>query len=217
MRTNRILIGLVLCAFWSPVFATPVAGMTPPDQVVRQTVMAMFSAVDTKRAELKQHPAALYSLISKILLPHFDLGYSSELVLGPYWRNATPAQRQAFETAFFRFLMHSYSNSLLKGSYSMKNLVVEPWRGRPTDSHAVVRSELRSVNGAAPLHVDYLMVHTAQGWQAFDVSIEGISYVMNYRNQFAPEIKQTGIDALIKRLNTESRGAAVAPAHGSGH
>ena len=188
------------------------SSMPPPDQVVQQTEQQMIDAINAKRNDLKQHPQELYDLVGKILLPHFDFTYASQLVLGPYWRSATAAQRQAFQEAFYKFLVNSYSNGLLQGNYSQRNLKVEPWRGEADDKYAFVRTQVLRAN-APPVHVVFSMVRTPRGWEAFDLSIEGVSYVMNYRNQFGPEIQQKGLDALIARLNAD---ASKPPPKGSG-
>ncbi len=215
MRTQRLFITIMtlLLSVAASAADKTASGQLPPDKIVQQTASQMLSAVSSQRAELQQHPDELYGLIGKILLPHFDLGYASRLVLGPYWRTATPAQRQAFQQAFYKYLVHSYANRLLQGNYSDRNLQVDPWRGSAQDNHAMVRSRVLRAN-APPVQVDYAMVRTKDGWQAFDVSIEGISYVMNYRNQFGPEIQQKGMDELIKRLNAGAEKAPVPQIHG---
>lgn len=210
------LAALCLCFSLGALADTPApAGtLTPPDQVVEQTAHAMLQAIASKHAELKQHPQQLYQVIGNILLPHFDFDQASRIVLGQYWRNATPAQRKAFEDAFYKYLIHSYANGMLQGKVSDHDVRVEPWHGSPSDTRAMVRSQVTRGNGAPPVQVDYAMVRTPEGWKAFDVTIEGISYVMNYRNQFGPEIQAKGLDELIQRLNAETE-AAPAP-QGSG-
>jgi len=217
MRTQGLFITIMVLLLSSAALAADntASVQLPPDKIVQQTATQMLSAVSSERAELKQHPDELYGLIGKILLPHFDLGYASRLVLGPYWRSATPAQRQAFQEAFYKYLVHSYANGLLQGNFSDRNLQVDPWRGSAQDNHAMVRSKVLRAN-APPVQVDYAMVHTKDGWKAFDVSIEGISYVMNYRNQFGPEIQQRGMDELIKRLDAEAEQSPAHQTRGSG-
>lgn len=206
MRAKALFItALVLLMSATTVFADTgtAGGMTPPDQVVRSTAKDMFSVMNAHKAELRQHPEKLYGLIGNILLPNFDFDYASRLVLGRYWRSATPAQRKAFEDAFYKFLVYSYADGMLKGNYSERNIEVESWRGSNSDTRTLVRSKVLREN-AAPVEVDYAMVKTKNGWKAFDITIEGISYVMNYRNQFGSEIEQNGLDSLIKRLNAEA-------------
>lgn len=208
-----MLLALILCAPATAFAANSGTPMPPPpDQVVQQTAQEILTEVNNDRDKLTQDPEQLYALVGRLLLPHFDFDYASRLVLGPYWRSATPEQRKAFEDAFYRFLVNSYANGLLNGNYSERNLKVEPWRGNTNDTRAMVRTQVLRPN-APPVQVDYAMVRTKDGWKAFDVSIEGISYVLNYRNQFGPEIQQKGLDALIARLNAE---AGKPPAKGGG-
>ncbi|MGH8283952.1 MAG: MlaC/ttg2D family ABC transporter substrate-binding protein, partial [Gammaproteobacteria bacterium] len=103
MRTKSLFIAAVMLFLSLPVLADTTTAIQPPDQVIKQTATQMFAAVNSKRDELKQHPQDLYGIIGKILLPHFDFDYASRLVLGPYWRSATPEQRKAFEDAFYKF------------------------------------------------------------------------------------------------------------------
>jgi len=219
MRIKNILYIVISTIFLcTPVLAADSSAATSqaPDQIVQQAASQMLAAVNSRREELKQHPNELYDLIGKILLPHFDLDYASRLVLGPYWRTATAAQRQEFQGAFYKYLVHSYANGLLQGNYSDSNIKVEPWRGSSNDAHTMVRSKVSRANDAPPIQVDYAMVRTKDGWKAFDVTIEGISYVMNYRNQFGPEIKQKGMDELIKRLTDEADKGPAPQMQGAG-
>ncbi|MFI4967414.1 MAG: phospholipid-binding protein MlaC [Gammaproteobacteria bacterium] len=183
--------------------AAAAPAMVPPDQVVQQTAKDLFSAVNSKKDELAKNPHELYDVVGKVLLPNFDFEYASRLVLGQYGRNATPEQRKAFQDAFYKYLVHSYADALLKGNYSDRNVQVEPWRPGSDPNRAYVKTKVMRDN-AAPIEVDYVLTNKDGSWKAFDVTIEGISYVLNYRNQFGPEIQQSGLDELIKRLNSES-------------
>lgn len=194
----------------------PSASTLAPDQVIRQTVTQMLSAVNSQREELKKHPQELYELVGKIMLPHFDLNYATRIVLGPYWRTATPKQRQEFQDAFYKYLVHSYANHLLEGNYTDRDIKVDPWRGSADENRTTVRSVVPRPNNAPPVQVNFAMVHTKDGWKAFDVTIEGISYVMTYRNQFGPEIQQKGIEELIKRLNAEAEQAPAPKTRNTG-
>ncbi|MDE2070266.1 MAG: ABC transporter substrate-binding protein [Gammaproteobacteria bacterium] len=216
MRVTRLGVCILALSLCLPVMAqaanSSAAAMPPPDQVVKQTAQEILTEVSSNRVEYARDPAKLYAMVGKVLLPHFDFDYASRLVLGLYWRSATPAQRKAFENAFYHFLVNSYANGLLHGNYSARNLKVEPWRGSASDTRAMVQTQVLRAN-APPVQVDYAMVRTPEGWKAFDVSIEGVSYVLNYRNQFVPEIQQKGLDALIARLQAD---AAKPPAKTGG-
>src|SRR5579859_1538764 len=203
MMRSRLLLTAALFAATLTAWAADPAPAVPPDQVVQTSAKQLLTTVSAKRDDLKAHPEQLYDLAQKDLLPYFDFDYASRLVLGQAWRNATSEQRKAFQDAFVKYLVHSYADGLLKGNFSDRDLQVQPWNGQVTDNRTVVKTKVLRAN-AQPVEVDYQMRSTPDGWKAFDVTIEGISYVLNYRNQFGPEIQAKGIDELIKRLDAES-------------
>ena len=213
MIRSKLLLTVTLLLTALPVWAgtDPIASL-PPDQVVQQTSKSLLDEVSAKHEELKAHPEKLYDIAQHDLLPYFDFDYASRLVLGPAWRNATVDQRKAFQDAFIRYLVRSYADAVVKGNFSERDLQVEPWKGAAGDNSATVKTKVMRAN-AQPVEVDYQMHSTKDGWKAFDVTIEGISYVLNYQNQFRPEIQAKGLDELIKRLNAE---ADHGPASGGG-
>jgi len=216
MMRSKLFFAATLLAMALPAWAAdPATGAVPPDQVVQKSAKSLLTEVSAKRDDLKVHPEELYDLAQKDLLPYFDFDYASRLVLGLAWRNATPEQRKAFQDAFIKYLVHSYADGLLKGNYSDRDLEVAPWSGQVTDNRTVVKTKVLRAN-AQPVEVDYQMRNTPNGWKAFDVTIEGISYVLNYRNQFGPEIQAKGLDELIKRLNAESSQPAAKAAGSQG-
>jgi phospholipid transport system substrate-binding protein len=184
------------------------AASTPPDQVIQQTAKDVFDSVNAKKAELQKDPNQLYDLIGKILLPRFDFALTAQLVLGQAWRTATEEQRKAFQDAFFKYLTHSYADALVKGNYSERNVKVQPYRPDAQADRATVKTQV-VLSGSQPVEVDYVLRNESGQWKAFDVVIEGISYVHSYHDQFAPEIQKNGLDALIKRLNTSKAPNAV--------
>lgn len=215
MMCSKLFLAAVFLAAAAPAWAAdPATAAEPPDQVVQHSAKSLLTEVSTKRDDLQAHPEELYDLAQKDLVPYFDFDYASRLVLGLAWRNATADQRKAFQDAFVKYLVHSYADGLLKGNFSDRDLEVSPWNGQVTDNRTTVKTKVLRAN-AQPVEVDYQMHNTPQGWKAFDVTIEGISYVLNYRNQFGPEIQQKGLDELIQRLNSESAVAKPAAASGS--
>ena len=207
MRTRLLLAVALLLPVFTAWAADPAM---PPDQVVKNSSKLLLDEVAAKHDALKAHPEQLYDLAQKDLLPYFDFDYASRLVLGLAWRNATAQQRKDFQDAFVRYLVHSYADALLQGNYSTRDLEVEPWNGAVTDGRTSVKTKVMRAN-AQPVEVDYQMHSTPDGWKAFDVTIEGISYVLNYRNQFGPEIQAKGLDELIKRLDNEASAKKPAP------
>lgn len=214
-RFMALSLAALLMVASLPGFADTPAAQLPPDQLVQQTATSMLDAVASRKAELQKDPPALYKLVGDTLLPHFDFARASQLVLGLNWRNATDAQKKAFQDAFYKYLVHSYADALLKGDYSGHNIQVDPYRPGGNPDQATVKTRVLRDNGP-PVQVDYVLERTPDGWKAFDVVIEGISYVLNYRNQFAPEIQQKGLDELIKRLNDDAdKSSAAKPAGGN--
>lgn len=176
-----------------------------PQQVVQGIVDELGTALDGHREELRQHPEQLIKVIDKILLPHFDVDYASLLVLGRHAREATLAQRVRFSHAFYNSITHRYAEGLL--NYTKGKVKVLPSEGDLNDKRSVVRTEVMLDDGKS-LSVDYVFRKTASGdWKAYDVVIEGISYVTNYRNQVDAEIQKEGIEGLIHRLETQGAAA----------
>jgi phospholipid transport system substrate-binding protein len=141
-------------------------------------------------------------------LPHFDTDYAARLVLGKHWRTATPEQQKRFIDAFIQSMMRQYGNAML--DFTGDRLKILPFKGDPAATMATVRSEVKRDNGT-PVPVNYSMRATPQGWKAWDVTVEGVSYVKNFRTDFGSEIDAKGLDAVIQRLETENTAAGKAP------
>jgi phospholipid transport system substrate-binding protein len=177
------------------------AAAATPDQVVQGIADDLGKSIEGHQAELKNDREKLIKLIDGILLPHFDIDYASILVLGQSARSATPEQRARFAKAFYNSIAHRYAEGLL--NYTKGRVRVLPSKGDTNDKRTIVRTEVVLDDGKT-LPVDYAFRKTQDGtWKAYDVIIEGISYVTNYRNQVGAEIAKSGLDALIARLETQ--------------
>lgn len=184
-----------------------------PQEVVEKTADRMFTALDQNRALLQADADQVIPLVEQILLPNFEVDYATRLVLAAHWRNATPDQQQRFQKAFIAFLTRTYGKAVV--GFERDRLKFLPMRGVIDPKRTIVQTEIARAGGA-PIPVDYVLRQTPQGWKVFDLVIEGISYVRNYRQSFADEIDREGrgdpgkgIEAVIKRLET---GAFQAPA-----
>jgi phospholipid transport system substrate-binding protein len=189
--------------------AAPADELTP-NQIIEQTANTLANRVDADHERLAANPTELYALVDEVLLPAFDTRYAGGLVLGRHWRTATPEQRRAFIDTFYDFLVRSYAESVLK--FRRDNIrILPPPPGEPQNpKRTVVRTDMRLDDGST-IPVNYSLRQTPKGWRIFDVNIEGISYVQNYRKQFDLEISAKGLDAVIARLQAETP-AAPAPA-----
>jgi phospholipid transport system substrate-binding protein len=172
-----------------------------PVQVVQGIADQLASAVEGHRDELKKNQEKLISVIDEAFLPHFDVDYASILVLGQHAREATPEQRERFAHAFYNSITHRYAEGLL--NYTRGRVKVLPFNGDLNDKSTVVRTQVVLDDGKL-VSVDYAFRRSRSGdWKAYDVIIEGISYVTNYRNQVDAEIRKAGIEKLITNLETQ--------------
>jgi len=189
-----------------PAPASAVPGPAP-QELIETTARKLLGALDADREQAKRDPARVRKLVDEILLPHFDTDYSARLVLGKNWRDATPEQRKRFVDAFYQSLLRNYGSSLAE--FTADRMKVLPFRGDLSTGQAVVRTEVKRSNGQV-VPVNYTLRATPEGWKAWDVTIEGISYVRNFRNDVGTEIEQEGLQSLIERLEKENAGGAPA-------
>lgn len=180
-----------------------------PDQIVQQTADTLAARIEGRQKELAANPPELYKLVGDVFLPVFDTDYAGRLVLGKHWRTATPAQRKQFIDTFYDFLLRSYARYVLR--FEKDKVRILPVAGAaPNPDRAVVKTEMQLEDGSK-LPVHYSLHQTKDGWRAYDVRIEGISYVQNYRNQFNAEIGAKGIDAVIARLKSDAEKVTTGP------
>jgi len=173
-----------------------------PVQLIETSANAMIAELEARRAEFRKDPAKLSALVERVLLPNFDVDYAGRLVLAKHWREATPEQRQRFIDAFYGSLMNNYGDALLE--FTGDRIKVLPSQIAPDATTATVRTEVRRSNGER-IPVNYTLRKTDAGWKVWDVVIEGISYVKSFREDFGSEIDQKGLDAVIQRLESQSR------------
>ena len=184
---------------------TPACAEAPAAQVGPQELMdsvshRMFEALDANRAAIKKDPEKCFPLVDTILLPHFDTDYAAQLVLGQSWRKATPDQQKRFVGALYRALLKTYAGAI--ADFTSDRLKLLPFRGDPAQTMATVRTLVTRSSGTA-VPVDYRLRKTEDGWKAFDVIIEGISYVKNYRTDLGEEVSKKGLEEVIARLERE--------------
>lgn len=188
----------------------PVPGPAP-QELIEQVSQSLLRDLDANRAMYTKDPVKLRGLVDKYLLPNFDTEFAARRVLGKHWTTATPEQRKRFIDAFVGSLMGDYGDAILE--FTADRLKLLPFRGDAAATSATVRSLVRRDDGTE-VPVNYTLRATPQGWKAWDVTIEGISYVKNFQNDFAAEINDKGLDHLIERL--EAQRGSHAPAAKTG-
>lgn len=182
------------------------AAQLGPHELVTKVAQDTLRDLDAHRAEYQKDPGKVRQLVDKNMLPYFDTSYSAQLVLAKHWRTATPEQRKRFVEAFYQSMLQNYGQALLE--FTPDRLKILPFQGNPQDTTATVRSEVRRDNGSR-VPVNYSLRKTPAGWKAYDVQIEGVSYVKSFRTDFGSEIQQKGLDAVIQRLEAQVASGTV--------
>jgi phospholipid transport system substrate-binding protein len=186
----------------------PNASTLGPQELVEQSAKRMLQELDANRATYLKDPGKLDALVGNVLLPNFDTEYSARLVLGQNWRTATPEQRKRFVDAFYHSLLHNYGAALV--NFTADRFVILPFKGDPGSTTATVHTQVKKESGDK-VAVDFSLRKTDEGWKAWDVVIEGISYVKSFRTDFGAEVQAKGLDEVITRLETEGKVGASAP------
>ena len=172
-----------------------------PNEIIESAVALFAEKLDGRREEFAADRKALYAAIDEVLLPRFDTRFAAQIVLARQWRTATDEQRGRFIKAFYQALLRRYADGVIE--FDQDRVRVLPYRGDATKSRTKVRSTVRLDSGSK-ISVDYELVKRKSGWLLFNVVIEGVSYVRNFRAEMNSEIRRTGLDAVIERLEGEA-------------
>lgn len=187
------------------VIASSVAGATTgPRTVVEQATQQVLNTLENNAERIKNDPEAVQALVAEIVLPRFDFELMSRFVLGRHWRDASPDQREAFTHAFRDLLVRTYARAL--DDYSGEDVRIPPQRIADDTERVSVQTEIIQVDGPV-IPVNYALFFRDEQWKVFDVTIEGVSLVQNYRAQFGDIARADGLDALIERVRTGTPGA----------
>jgi phospholipid transport system substrate-binding protein len=193
--------------------AQSAAATQGPGGVVTTAAQGMLKDLDADRDMYRKNPSKVNDLVQKYLLPHFDTEYSARAVLGQHWRSATPDQRKKFVDAFYHSLLNNYGSALV--DFTSDKLKIFPVKSDPNSDRATVRTEVKRDNGDR-IAVNYQMHKVGGEWKAWDVNIDGISYVKSYHDDFDAQIDQQGLDAVIARLEKGEKPAEITKTTKSG-
>jgi phospholipid transport system substrate-binding protein len=185
-------------------FAMPVMAMQAPEDLVAKTTDKITSALRAEQDKIKANPARLYEIVDEVVLPHFDFERMSRWALGKYWRKATKSERTQFIQEFRVLLVRTYAKAL-NDNYDQK-IDMLPVRMRKGGKEATVRTEVQQPAGF-PIPIDYKMYIKGDAWKVYDVSVDAISLVANYRTSFSKEIRKDGLPKLIARLADRNKQA----------
>ena len=201
MRILALLAGLLLAV--SAAQANTHTRSDDPQALVQSVAEQVLAELKKDEADLEAHPDHINAIVDRYIIPHVDFQRMARWVLGKYWRRATPAQKQRFVEEFKRLLVRTYATSLLE--YTDQTLTFLPFRGDPARGDVTVRSQIEQPGGF-PIPIDYKLHRGKDGrWLIYDIVIDGVSLVSNYRSSFAREIARKGIDGLIETLAEKNR------------
>ena len=199
---KRFFIGLSLLCFASASFAAEA-----PDELVKLTAEDVLTIIKSDKDIQAGNQEKLFALTEEKILPNFNFDKVSRLVLGKNWTKATPDQKTAFQSEFKSLLLRTYATALSK--YKNQTIEYAPLRMADGATTASVKTSIVQ-SGGQPIAVNYSLEKQADAsWKVYDIVIEGVSLVTNYRGQFAQEIRQNGLDSLIKKLADKNKAAGV--------
>lgn len=195
---GRLTLGIASFALGLP---TGAEELNEPQQVVQRVSDGLRRVLREDRGLLKSDPAYVHRLVDELFLPNVDYRRVCALVLGPYWKQATPAQREAFGDEFKALLINTYATAV--NELSEWEIRYLPLRLAPDDTDVVVRTQIL-YPGGEPIGVDYRMHKKHDCWLAYDVKVAGVSLLTNYRSTFTRMARKKGVDGLIEDLATRN-------------
>jgi phospholipid transport system substrate-binding protein len=174
----------------------------PPDALVKEVTQEVIAIVKQDKDIRSGNTKKTIALVEEKVLPHFDFRRMTALAMGANWRKATPEQQKLVIEQFRTLLVRTYSTAI--SSYRDQVIEFKPLRAQPTDTDVVVRSEVKQ-SGTEPVPIDYNMEKTPDGWKVYDLAVGGVSLVTTYRDTFANEVRNSGVEGLIKTLAEKNR------------
>jgi len=193
------LIVLLWCVFFQQ---TAFATESLPEKLIRQASNQVLSRIQSDPGQYQQDPAKLYALVNEIVLPHFDFGTMTDLALGRYKTKISTEQRRLITNEFRILLVRTYGKALLE--YNDQKIIYLPIEGSLESGDVTVRTEIEQ-KGGFPIPLNYSLKQTGQGWKVYDISVDDISLVTNYRSSFSRQIRKNGVDGLIKTLRERNQ------------
>ena len=196
----KTLLSLLLVALSCLALAQEVA----PDALVKSITTEVIDIIKQDKDIQAGNSKKIADLVEKRILPHFNFARMTQIAVAVNWRQATPEQQTVLIDEFKTLLVRTSSNAL--SLYRDQVIDFKPLRMKPDDTEVTIKSEIKQ-KGAQPVTLDYDMEKTPAGWKVFDVKVSGVSLITNYRGEFAAQVRESGIDGLIKVLVSKNRGA----------
>ena len=195
---KRLVIAALLVVM-APL-ANAAVDKTNPYSVMNEAANKTFTRLKTEQPKIKQDPNYLRQIVREELLPYVQIKYAGALVLGRYYQQATPAQREAYFAAFSDYLQQAYGQAL--AMYNGQNYTVQPEQSYADKDIIAIRVTITDPNGRPPVRLDFQWRKNSRTgeWQAYDMIAEGVSMISTKQNEWADILRQKGIDGLTARL-----------------
>ncbi len=192
----------LLAYFFAGFAATAAVAQEAPDVLVNKITEEVLDIVRKDKDIQNGNTRKAIELVDAKVLPHFNFQHMTALAVGKEWRKTTPLQQQQLTAEFKTLLVRTYSNALT--GYKNQKVVYKPFKMNPGDTDVLVRTEVQQP-GAKAIQLDYSLEKLDSGWKVYDVNVAGISLVTNYRDQFAQEIRNAGMDGLIQSVAAKNK------------
>ncbi len=190
-----MLAGLVLAAGAS-------AQEIAPDALIKGVSEDVLDIVRKDKDIQSGNTKKAIELVEAKVLPHFNFTRMTQLAMARDWRQATPAQQKSLIDEFHSLLVRTYSKALTE--YKNQVINYKPLKMKADDTDVKVRTEIKQPGGK-PVQLDYYLEKQGSAWKVYDIEVGGISLIINYRESFANEVRQGGIDGLIKSLQAKNK------------
>ena len=201
---NRITLGwvLALAVAWLSPGALAADAAADPQQLVRETANNVLSEVLKNKQQLDKNTSGIYQLVQEKVLPHFDFMSMSQSAMGRYWRDATDDQRARLTREFQELLVRTYATALL--NYSGQDVEYLPVRLRPEADDVLIPTRV-AASGSPPIPINYRLYRNEGRWKVYDVVIDNVSLVTNYRSTFSNQVRRHGVEGLIDQLASRNK------------
>ena len=188
----------------------PAANTGAPEDIFRKTTDDIIDQLMINQKAYAKDLTKLYAMVDRQALPFFDFERMSQWVLGRHWRQANEDQKQRFITEFRNLLVRTYATALL--NYTDQKVAILPSPSKGNADEAVVRTEIKQSGGGPTVPIYYAFYKAANGWKVYDVTIDGVSLVSNYRGIYASKLKTQNLDQLIASMVVSNKHPAGASA-----
>lgn len=185
--------------------AAMAADQTNPYKLMNEAAQKTFDRLKAEQPKIRQNPDYLREIVAEELLPYVQIKYAGALVLGRYYKDATPAQREAYFKAFGDYLKQAYGQAL--AMYNGQNYQIAPEKPLGDADIVAIRVSITDPNGRPPVRLDFQWRKNSQtgNWQAYDMIAEGVSMITTKQSEWSDLLRTKGIDGLTAQLQAISR------------